>query len=147
MLCLYRSSVHPTFFGRTALILLSFLRLFFLYEPFNLIFDFDYTEAVHICVFLIGVFIAIECLFSVVSYMASLGFFNLVKEYRIFLRFQAKSFFVLLFSASSIANSVWLFIQVRDLWTQYLIILIQILHGIPSLLLVIQSLIQGTCAL
>ena len=138
------SSVHPTLIGGSLIDFLSLLRWFFLYEPYNFILEFDFIsmKILHVCMFLIGVSITVECLFSIVSYISQLQFLTVLKEYRII--FQMWPFFILMLTASSVANAVSLFFQVRDLWVQHMFVTIQILHCVPSLLLVTHSLMQGT---
>ena len=97
----------------------------------------------HVCVCLNGVSITAECLFSIVSYISRLQFLTVLKQYRIIL-FRLWPLFILILTASSVANAVSLFIQVRDHWIRHMVVTIQILQCVPTLLQVIHSLMQGT---
>ena len=72
------------------------------------------------------------------SYTYCLQFRVLMRQY-IFSRHSLVAF---VFTIPSIANTVWLFIQVRLHWTQHLPIVIQFLHVVPSFLLLVQALLQ-----
>ena len=143
------TSVRPTYLGRVVLIVLSFLRWCFLHlhEQCNVILKYICTTTLHTCVVLIGIFIAIECFLSNVSFVASLDLFHLVRTYNHSLTIVSESFLVLVLCALSVANAVWLFLQVRSLWTRHLLVLIQVLHAVPSFLLLTQSLFQGMLSL
>ena len=147
VLCLYSSSIHPTSFGMAAVILLLFLCFLFLYEPFNVTIDFYFIETLRICIVLISVIIAIESFLSIVSFVASLDLFSLVRKYNHSLIILSQSFLVLVLCALSVANAVWLFLQVRGLWTRHFLVLIQVLHAVSSFLLLTQSLLQGMLSL
>lgn len=126
---------------------MSLLRWLFLHEQCDVILNYICTTTLHICVVLIGIVIAIECFLSIVSFVASLDLFSLVRNYNRSLTILSESFLVLVLCALSVANAVWLFFQVRGLWTRHLVMLIQFLHAVPSFLLLTQSLLQGMLSL
>ena len=134
----------PPFVGGSLLGLLSLLRWCFLYERYNFILKFNFMclESLQVCICLIGVSITVECFFSIVSYVSQLRFWTVLQQYRVIL-FQLRSLFVLMLTASAVANAVSLFIQVRDHWIRHMVVTIQILQCVPSLLQVIHSLMQG----
>ena len=101
------------------------------------------TTTLHTCVVLIGIFIAVECFFSNVSFVASLDLFHLVRTYNHSLTILSESFLILVLCVLSVGNAVWLSLQVRSLWTRHFLVLIQFLHAVPSFLLLTQSLLQG----
>ena len=139
-----RSSVRPTLAGGIFLCFLSFLRCCFQYEPYQFILNIEFIsmKILTVCVCLIGASITAECIFSIVSYVLRLQFWTVLRRYRIIL-FRLRSFLVLLLTASAVANVVSLFIRVRDIWIQHMIVTIQVLQSVPSLLQVIHSLMQG----
>lgn len=126
---------------------MSLLRWFFLHEQCNVIFNYICSITLYTCVVMIGIFIAIECFLSIVSFVASLDLFSLVRNCRKTLTILSESFLVIVLIIFSVANAVWLFLQVRGLWIQHMLILIQILHAVPSFLLLSQSLLQGMLSL
>ena len=138
-----RSSTRPTFIGGSPILFLSLLRCCFLYEPlkYYLNFNFIHTESRYLC-FLIGVAIAAECSFSIMCYWFQLQFSMAVKQCRITLRCWRN--LILALSLISFANAVWLFIRVCDLWVQHMYMIVQMFHSVPSLLLILHSLMQGS---
>ena len=136
-----RSSVHPTWVGCMLIGFLSLLRVCLLYEPLNFILGFINTDSLNVCVFSIGVAIAAECIFSITSYVFRLQLWTVLK--RCGLRFQLWTCSVLILTILSVLNAVSLFFKVRDLWVQHMFVTIQILHCIPSLLLITHNITQG----
>lgn len=139
-LSFYSPSIRPTLQGTFLLSILSLLRCFLLYFRLDcLICDFINDEVVRVCVILIGIIIAWECFCSIWS-------FTFLKEWRNSDAhvFSCQSSLLFLLSGSSVANSVWLFMQIRLHWTQHFSISMQILHGVPSILLLVQALLQGS---
>lgn len=137
------SNMKPTKYGPVIVFGLSMLRWFILYKPsLNITFtnDFLYTEIIHIIVFVIGFYLSIECLLSILSYFGGLKLSN-VQRYTP--TFSLYSIVLVLCMIASIGNAIRLFMGVRDLWTQHFALPIQVLHPLPTIFLIVQAIIQG----
>ena len=142
--CSYLDRVRPNIFSKP-ITSLSILRLFFvLYPELNIIIENEFlcTEGIHIIVFLIGVFLAIECFLSILNFLFSLRLLKLRMDWRI-PELSFFSIFILVPMFSSVINAVLLFQMVRSVWTQHFAYFIQILHCVPTALLIAQTFIQG----
>ena len=104
---------------------------------------FLYTEIIHIIVFLIGLYLSIECLLSIFNYFWSLKLSKVLQytEYRPLL--SLNSILLVLCMTASLGNTVQLYMGVRNLWTQHFASLIQFLHPVPTILLIVQAIVQG----
>ena len=134
---LRRFSVRPTLVGSVLLEFLSCLRFSFLTGPFI------YVEfpVLHVFPVLNGTTIAYECGSSILSFIYRLQFRKLLPINRPRINFWSLRVFTL--SGWSVANVVWLFMQVRQYWMHRLFGAIQILLLVSSSLLAVQAILQG----
>ena len=143
--CSYLDSVRPNLFAKIIAVL-SILRLFcIIYPGLNIIIENEFlcTEGIHVIVFLIGMFLAIECFLSILNFLFGLRLLKLRMDWWI-PKLSFYSIFILISMSFSVLNAVLLFQMVRSVWTQYFAYFIQILHCVPTALLIAQTLIQGT---
>ena len=95
-------------------------------------------------VVLIGVIFTLQGMLANASFL-NLSFIKLVAatHWRDVCRCFVVAPIFLVLAGISVINLLWEFALARYVWTQHLFILIQILHAVPTFLLVVQTVVQG----